>query len=123
MAITQPVLASNTLAYPDAEEGHVKTLQYRGGVSIMADGTQVTDLVQTGAKVLVKLKWSTLTATELSTLLTAVAAVKATSGAYTDLDGVAYTVTLDGMGEVAQTSRLVAGGVVRYATEIKLREA
>lgn len=122
MAITQPILAGNTLAYPDAESGHVKTPMYRGGVLEMADGTQITDLVQASAKNTIKLKWSTLTAAELATLLTAWAAVKASSGSYTDVDGVVYTVTLDGLGELPTTSRLVAGGLVRYATELKLRE-
>ena len=123
MAITQPILSGNTLAYPDAEGGHVKTTSYRGGVSMMADGTQVTDLVAATAKRSVKLKWSTLTSAELATLLTAFEAVKAAAAAYTDLDAAVFNVTLDGMYELATTSRLTAGGVVRYATELKLREA
>ena len=90
---------------------------------MMADGTQVTDLVAATAKRSVKLKWSTLTSSELATLLTAYEAVKAEAAAYTDLDAVVFNVTLDGMYELATTSRLTAGGVVRYATELKLREA
>jgi len=120
---TQPVLASNTLPWPDAVGGHTVTRSYRGGVAIMASGAQVTDLVQTGEKHVIKLKWSAITSSELSTLLTAVAAVKNTSASYTDLTGTSYTVTLDGAYEVTYSSRLVAGGVIRYATELHLREA
>ena len=120
MAISAPVLASNTLAVPNRYKQYSG---YRGGTSIMADGSMTTDLVSTTAKLRWEIGWDWLTSAQVATLKTAVDAVKNTSGTFVDVDGTSYTVTLDdGFLELEFEMKKVAGNNQRYATTIKLRQ-
>lgn len=118
---TQPVLGGTTLPWPSA---HAPTSGYRGGVLIMADGTQVTDLVQANAKKGVTLSWTAISASDLGTILTGAATIKDTSASYTDIDNATFNVTGDGIVEVAASSvDGSAGSNIRYNVTLKLREA
>jgi hypothetical protein len=121
MALTTPVLASQTLTVPTA---YKTTVAYRGGRQLMADGTLVTDLVNANAKRTFTLTWAALTDAQRSTLETAHAAVKDASGSYTDISGTDYTVTLDeGSGEREfEAHHAGTGAAVRWSTTIVLRE-
>jgi hypothetical protein len=88
----------------------------------MADGTQVTDLVQTGAKHTFHLGWVALTSTDRNTVQTAFDAMKSSSVSFTDLDNTAYTVVLDGMAEL-DIEHIQTPNGLRYNCELKLREA
>jgi hypothetical protein len=116
---TAPVLASQTLAHPSAFE---VTVTFRGGVTELANGTQATDLVHSGAKKLFYLEWGTLTGAQKTTLETAFAAIKNTSASFTDPDNASFTVTRDGDTELSFRYIRVAGGGFRYATSLRLRE-
>lgn len=120
MAASAPVLAGQTLAMP---QEYTRKRQYRGGRQTMLDGSTVVDLVSTSAKHMWELSWPLLTDAQASTLQTAFDALKDTSGAYTDIDGAAYTVSLDGVPEVTKTAVKAAGaGNVRWSVSITLRQ-
>ena len=120
MAISAPTLASQSLAVPNR---YKQTTGYRGGTSIMADGSMTTDLVSTTAKLRWELGWDWLTAAQVTTLKAAVDAVKNTSGTFVDVDGTSYTVTLDdGFLDVEIEMKKVAGNNQRFSTMIKLRQ-
>lgn len=116
---TQPVLATNALAHPSAYE---VTVTFRGGVTELANGTQATDLVQANAKKLFYLEWNALTGAQKTTLETAFAAIKNTSGSFTDPDNSTFTVTRDGDTEMSFRYIRVAGGGFRYSASLRLRE-
>ena len=65
MAVSAPVLATYTLAVPNK---YKQTFGYRGGTSIMADGTLSTDLVSTSSKVRWEMGWDWLTAAQVAEL-------------------------------------------------------
>ena len=120
MAVSAPVLATYTLAVPNR---YKQTFGYRGGTSIMADGSMTTDLVSTSAKVRWEMGWDWLTAAQVITLENAFGAIKSASGALTDVDGASYTVTLDdGFLELEIEMKKVAGNNQRYAATLKLRQ-
>ena len=120
MAISAPVLATNTLAVPNRYKQYSG---YRGGTSIMADGSMTTDLVNTAAKLRWEMGWDWLTAAQVTTLKAAVEAVKASSGTFVDVDGTSYTVTLDdGFLELEVEMKKVAGNNQRFTATIKLRQ-
>lgn len=121
MALTTPTLASNTLAMPG---GYSVTVGYRGGRQLMADGSIVTDLVNANAKRVWVLSWPALTDAQRTTLETAFAAIKDTSGTYVDINGSSYTVTLaEGQPELEFTAQHYANGAsVRWETSLTLRE-
>ncbi len=121
MALTTPVLAGTTLTVPS---GYTQTVGYRGGRQLMADGTLVTDLVNTSAKRVFELTWNALTDAQKSSLETAHAAIKDTSGSYTDISGTSYTVTLDeGSGELKFEAKHVGtGAAVRWGVTLTLRQ-
>lgn len=120
MAVSAPVLAGQTLATPQEYE---RKRQYRGGRQIMLDGSTVVDLVSTTAKHEWQLSWGLMTDAQYATLQTAFDALKDTSGAYTDIDGAAYTVSLDGVPEVTKEAVKAAGaGNVRWQVSITLRQ-
>ena len=120
MAISAPVLATYTLAVPNR---YKQTFGYRGSTSIMADGSMTTDLVNTNAKVKWEMGWDWLTAAQVITLENAFGSIKNASGAFTDVDGGSYTVTLDdGFLELEFEMKKVAGNNQRFATTIKLRQ-
>ena len=121
MALTTPVLAGTTLTVPS---GYTQTVGYRGGRQLMADGTLVTDLVNTSAKRVFELSWNALTDAQKSSLETAHAAIKDTSGSYTDISGTSYTVTLDeGGGDLEFEAKHVGNGAaVRWGVTLTLRQ-
>ena len=123
MAISVPTLGGQTIftgVYPNKYRQYAG---YRGGTTIMADGSMTTDLVNTSAKLRWELGWDWLTSAQVATLKTAVDAVKASSGTFVDVDGTSYTVTLDdGFLEIELEMKKIAGNNQRFATSIKLRQ-
>ena len=122
MAATQPILAGTTLAHPTIDGGFSETLSFRGKTIEKADGSQSTDLVQSGAKRTFVLKWHMISASEKADIITAFTAVKDASGAFTAPDGNAYTVTRDGDADLEFEFVRSAGGVFGYDSSLKLRE-
>ena len=57
MAITAPVLGGTTMAQVGHRDSYSETLELRGGDIITANGTMLTDLVQSSAKRKFELKW------------------------------------------------------------------
>jgi len=122
MAISAPVLATNTLAVPNRYKQYAG---YRGSTSIMADGSMTTDLVNTSVKLRWEMGWDWLTSAQVTTLKAAVEAIKASSSSnnYTDVDTTQYTVTLDdGFLELEIEMKKVAGNNQRFAATLKLRQ-
>ena len=123
MAISVPTLGGQTIftgVYPNKYRQYAG---YRGGTSIMADGTMTTDLVNTAAKLRWELGWDWLTSAQVATLKTAVDAVKASSGTFVDVDGTSYTVTLDeNFLELEIEMKKIAGNNQRFAATLKLRQ-
>jgi len=123
MAISVPTLGGQTIftgVYPNK---YRQFAGYRGGTSIMADGSMTTDLVNTSAKLRWELGWDWLTSAQVATLKTAVDAVKASSGTFVDVDGTSYTVTLDeNFLELEIEMKKIAGNNQRFAATIKLRQ-
>lgn len=117
---TQPTLAGSTLAHPST---YRESVLYRGGRRIMADGSQVTDLVNSNAKRRFHIEWASLTAGERTTLETAYAAVKNTTGSFKTPDNNTYTVTLDGDAELEFEYILLPDGSFRYTASLDLRES
>ena len=123
MAISVPTLGGQTIFTNTYPNRYKQTVGYRGGTSIMADGSMTTDLVSTTAKLRWEIGWDWLTSAQVATLKTAVDAIKNTSGTFVDVDGTSYTVTLDdGFLDVEIEMKKVAGNNQRYATTIKLRQ-
>lgn len=122
MAVSAPVLAGQTLAGP---KEYKRARTFRGGRQVMASGALVTDLVNTTAKHRWELGWGLLTDAQYTALRTAYDAIKDTSGSYTDIDGVVYTVTLDENFDELENEavKLAGSGNVRWRVPaLKLRE-
>ena len=120
MAISAPVLATYTLPIPNR---YKQMFGYRGGTSIMADGSMTTDLVSTSTKLRWEMGWDWLTQAQCVTLQNAFGSIKNASGAFTDVDSGGYTVTLDdGFLELEFEMKKVAGNNQRYAATLKLRQ-
>ena len=123
MAISVPTLGGQTIFTGVYPKKYRQYAGYRGGTSIMADGTLSTDLVNTSAKLRWELGWDWLTSAQVATLKTAVDAVKNASGTFVDVDGTSYTVTLDeNFLELEIEMKKIAGNNQRFATTIKLRQ-
>ena len=89
----------------------------------MADGSLTTDLVNTSEKLRWEIGWDWLTTAQVTTLRTAVGAVKNASGTFVDVDTTSYTVTLDeNFLELEIEMKKVAGNNQRFAATIKLRQ-
>jgi len=123
MAISIPSLGGTTIftgVYPNKYRQYAG---YRGGTSIMADGSMTTDLVSTTEKLRWELGWDWLTSAQVATLRTAVGVVKNASGTFVDVDGTSYTVTLDdGFLELEVEMKKIAGNNQRFSATIKLRQ-
>jgi len=122
MAATQPILAGTALAHPTVPGGFSETLSFRGKTIEKADGTQSTDLVQSGVKRTFVLKWEMLSSTEKADLITAFTAIKSSSGSFTAPDSSVYTVTRDGDAELDFEYVRSAGGAFGYNCSLALRE-
>jgi hypothetical protein len=94
---------------------------FRGAATEMADGSLQFDLVQSGAKRVWALTWTTLTAAQKTDLESALAAIKETPGVYTDMESNSHTVTRHGNERIRVQHRPTAHGV-RYAVTVRLRE-
>jgi hypothetical protein len=114
-----PILGGQTLADPT---DYKRSYTYRGGRQIMADGSQVIDLVNASAKASWRLAWPALTDAQASALQTAFAAIKDTSGSYTDIDGSAYTVMLAEGFDTLEFEHVRAVGGNRWAAALELRQ-
>ena len=79
MAITQPTLGGSALPWPQNENGYQVRYEYRGGVSVMADGSLSFDLVATGLKRVITLTWINISETDRDTVMTRLAALGTSS--------------------------------------------
>ena len=101
MAVSVPTLGGQTIftgVYPNRYKQYAG---YRGGTTIMADGSMTTDLVNTSAKLRWELGWDWLTSAQVATLKTAVDAVKASSGTFTASTAVLSVATCADVSQVA----------------------
>lgn len=102
-------LAGNTLPDPqacDVIDG------YRGGVTVVASGKTIHDLVDTAAYKRWSLRFVHVTSAQLVTIRTAFAAVKDTTATFVPPDGGSYTVTRPDGGEVQASMKKIAAGIV-----------
>ena len=88
----------------------------------MADGSMVIDLVSASAKYAWEMTWPAMTDAQFSALQTAFDALKDTSGAFTDIDGAAYTVMLDEGFDTLEREAVRAKAGTRWRTLLKLRQ-
>jgi len=114
-----PILAGKTLADPT---GYTRRRTFRGGRSIMADGSMVIDLVNTSAKMVWELTWPALTDAQYTNLRDAFDLLKDASGSFTDTDGTAYTVTLDEGFDTLEREAVRAKAGTRWRSAIRLRQ-
>lgn len=120
MAFGTLTLAGQSLAAP---QSYKSTRTYRGGTSVMADGSLVTDLVSTTVKRIWVIGWELLTDAQRTTLETAFDALKDATGTFVDKDGTSYTVTLDeGAPELECEAVKAAGNNQRWRASITLRQ-
>ena len=120
MAATQPILAGTTLPHPQTFRERVG---FRGTSTEMADGSQTTDLVESGIKKVFTLVWNlNVTASTKADIITAFTAIKDTSGSFTSPDSTVYTVTREGDAEIDFEYELVGGGAFRFSGSLSLRE-
>lgn len=124
MAATQPVLAGTTLPHPQGEDGFRERVGFRGVSVEMASGAQSTDLVVSGAKRTFVVSWTTITAAEKAAIITALTAIKESSGSFTSPDSTVYTVTRDGDADLEFKYVQTAGGNFHYDVtgSLRLRE-
>lgn len=95
MAVTQPTLDGNALPWPQQDGGYQVRYEYRGGASVMADGSMLYDLVASGAKRVITLTWVHLDEDDRNTVMTELAALGTASLPLANPEGDTVTVTLD----------------------------
>lgn len=88
-----PALAGTTLAQVSATRGFSYSVEYRGSMTVLADGSLQTDLVVDTAKRTFVLTWKNITSTQKTAIETAFNAIRKASGAFTAPDGQTATVT------------------------------
>lgn len=88
-----PILAGTTLADVSANKGFSYSIEYRGSMQVLADGTLQTDLVSDSAKRTFVLAWKNITTAQRNTINTAFNAIRKASGTFTAPDGQTATVT------------------------------
>jgi hypothetical protein len=88
-----PVLAETTLAYVSANKGFSYSVEYRGSMQALADGTVQTDLVSDTKKRTFVMTWKNITTAQKNTIEGAFHAIRKASGAFTAPDGQTATVT------------------------------
>lgn len=119
---TAPVLGGNTLPHPD-DDGFQVTYGYRGASREMADGSVVTDLVQTNGKRKIALTWSMATDAQRVTLQTAFDTVKNATASFTDPNNATYNVTRDTQaGDLQMQVVKTAETTLRWHIVMTLRE-
>jgi len=90
--MTAPILAGTTLPDVNANKGFSYSVEYRGSMQALADGTVQTDLVTDTAKRTFTLSWKNITTAQRDTINTAFNAIRKASGAFTAPDGQTATV-------------------------------
>ena len=118
---TTPTLGGTSLRQP---KEFSYSIEYRGGIRTMADGSTITDLVNANAKRVFTLRWDAMTATEKDTLITAFAAIKTASGTFLSPENVSYTVTRHPDQHTLDfgVSTSAGGTEWRYSATLRLRE-
>ena len=124
MAITQPTLGGSALPWPQNENGYQVRYEYRGGVSVMADGSLSFDLVATGLKRVITLTWINISETDRDTVMTRLAALGTSSDTLVTPENDSITVTLDDGMTLPTWSTVGAKGnsVMLYSGSVTLRE-
>jgi hypothetical protein len=87
-----PILAGTTLVNVSANKGFSYSVEYRGSMQALADGTTQIDLVSDSAKRTFVLAWKNITTAQKTTIETAFNAIRKASGAFTAPDGQTATV-------------------------------
>lgn len=119
-----PVLGGTTLPAIAAADGYTETLDYRGSMRRMADGSVVTQLVASAVKRKFRLSWPALTDAQKATLITAYATVDDSSASFTAPTGASYTVTRDpDSSGLSLEMFMIAGGSTRWRASLFLEEA
>jgi hypothetical protein len=105
MPATQPRLGSDVsgtvnthytlLPHLAAADGYSETRDYRGGIRRMANGTATIDLVNTSAKLKMRLAWPALTNAQKTVLETAFGWIDDSSAEFLSPTNVTYTVNRD----------------------------
>lgn len=90
-----PILAGTTLVNVSANKGFSYSVEYRGSMQALADGTTQIDLVSDTAKRTFTLTWKNITTAQKTTIETAFNAIRKASGAFTAPDGQTATVMRD----------------------------
>lgn len=127
MAVTQPTLGGSALPWPQQDGGYRVRYEYRGGSSVMADGSVLFDLVATGSKRIVTLTWINISETDRDTVMTRLAALGTSSAALVSPENDSITVTLDENMTLPDWTAIGvpdgSGGLnLRYTGSVTLRE-
>jgi hypothetical protein len=123
MAATTPALGGTTMAQVKNPDGYEETVEYRGGMRELADGTVVVDLVVAGAKRKFALHWENITTAQRATILTAYATVDDGSATLTAPTGSSYTVMRDmGSPTLDFTAQINSAGDLVWTGSMFLRE-
>lgn len=97
------------------------TVVYRGATVEMADGTEVTDLVNASAKRLWTLDWANVTASQRSQIETAYGEAVAGAVTFRDENDSAHTVQVSGLEPMRWTVMYSPSGY-RFSSQMTLRE-
>jgi hypothetical protein len=81
------------MAWVSANKGYSYSVEYRGSMQALADGTVQTDLVSDSKKRIFVLSWKNITTAQKDTIEGAFHAIRKASGAFTAPDGQTATVT------------------------------
>lgn len=121
---TTPALGGTTLPQVSATDGYTETLDYRGGMRRMANGSVTIDLVASSVKRKFRLTWPGLTDAQKGTVTTAFATIDDSSASFTAPTGTSYTVTRDPDSPgLTFDSYMQGGGAMRWRCTMYLEEA
>lgn len=119
MTISAPTLAGVTLPHPSEM---VPDVIFRGGVTVLADGSLRRDLVDATVMHSWRLVWYALTSTQLGDVQNGFAWAAAAPVVFVDPSGSSYLVTVDEQTALGVTV-VKTPGVLRYRVTMALREA
>lgn len=118
-----PALAGTTLVQVSANRGFSYSIEYRGSMTTLADGSLQTDLVVDTAKRTFTLSWKNITSTQKTAIETAFNAIRKASGAFTAPDGQTATVTRSPQQkEIKWDTEVNASGVYLWSGSLTLVE-
>jgi hypothetical protein len=90
---------------------------------VMADGSTITDLISDFAKHAFTLHWKAVNSSDLATIKSAYAALKAAPGTFLSPENMSYTVSHHpDSRRLTITSLYVAPGALRFDVQLRLRE-